>query len=89
MNKELSVLCKTIEYFSKEDQIEILKIISNVNVNLISENNNGSFINMNDLNDSTLLQINNYVEYVLKKNNEINNIENEKDILKNNINVIK
>ena len=26
---------------------------------------------------------------VLKKNNEINNIENEKDILKNNINVIK
>jgi hypothetical protein len=89
MNKELSVLCKTIEYFSKEDQIEILKIISNVNVNLISENNNGSFINMNDLNDSALLQINNYVEYVLKKNNELNNIENEKDILKNNINVIK
>jgi hypothetical protein len=89
MNKELSVLCKTIEYFSKEDQIEILKIISNVNVNLISENNNGSFINMNDLNEDTLLKINNYVEYVLKKNNEINNIENEKDILKNNINVIK
>jgi hypothetical protein len=89
MNKELSVLCKTIEYFSKEDQIEILKIISNVNVNLISENNNGSFINMNDLNDDTLLKINGYVEYVLKKNNEINNIENEKDILKNNINVIK
>ena len=89
MNKELSVLCKTIEYFSKEDQIEILKIISNVNVNLISENNNGSFINMNDLNDDTLLKINSYVEYVLKKNNEINNIENEKDILKNNINVIK
>ena len=89
MNKELSVLCKTIEYFSKEDQIEILKIISNVNVNLISENNNGSFINMNDLNEDTLLKINGYVEYVLKKNNEINNIENEKDILKNNINVIK
>jgi len=89
MNKELTLLCKTIENFSKEDQIEILKIISHVNVQLISENNNGSFINMNDLNDDTLLKINNYVDYVLKKNNEINNIENEKDILKNNINVIK
>ncbi len=44
---------------------------------------------MNDLNEDTLLKINGYVEYVLKKNNEINNIENEKDILKNNINVIK
>lgn len=89
MNKELPFLCKTIENFSKEDQIEILKIISNVNINLVSENNNGTFINMNDLNNDTLLQINNYVEYVLKKNNEINNIENEKDILKNNINVVK
>jgi hypothetical protein len=89
MNKELTLLCKTIENFSKEDQIEILKIISNVNMQLISENNNGSFINMNDLNDDTLLKVNNYVDYVLKKNNEINNIENEKDILKSNINVIK
>jgi hypothetical protein len=89
MNKELTLLCKTIENFSKEDQIEILKIISHVNVQLISENNNGSFINMNDLNDDTLLKINNYVDYVLKKNSEINNIENEKDILKSNINVIK
>jgi hypothetical protein len=89
MNKELTLLCKTIENFSKEDQIEILKIISNVNINLISENNNGSFINMNDLNEDTLLKVNNYVDYVLKKNNEINNIENEKDILKSNINVIK
>jgi len=89
MNKELTLLCKTIENFSKEDQIEILKIISNVNIQLISENNNGSFINMNDLNDDTLLKVNNYVDYVLKKNNEINNIENEKDILKSNINVIK
>jgi hypothetical protein len=86
MNKELIFLCKTIEAFSKDDQIEILKIISNSNTNVISENNNGSFINMTDLTEDILLQINNYVEYVLKKNNEINNIENEKDILKNNIN---
>ena len=86
MNKELSLLCKTIEHFSKEDQIEILKIISTVNINLISENSNGSFINMNDINDDTLIKINNYVDYVLKKNNELSNIENEKDILKNNIN---
>ena len=56
------------------------------NSNLISENNNGSFINIEDLPAIELEKIVSYVNYVLKKNDEIVNVENKKQILKNNIN---
>lgn len=81
-------LCKIIEGFNKEDQIEILKIINSDSNNVISENNNGSFINMEDLSNKTINDINYYVEYVLKKNIDIQSIEHKKDKLKNNINDI-
>ena len=85
-NKDLELLCKKIEHFNKDDQIEILKIINNNNNNLISENSNGSFINIEDLPIIEIEKIVSYVNYVLKKNDEIINIENKKQILKNNIN---
>jgi hypothetical protein len=79
-------LCKNIETFSKEDQIEILKIIYKDNIEAISENNNGCFINMSDISLSVIEEMHTYVEYVLKKNNDFQKIENEKIKLKNNIN---
>jgi len=79
-------LCKIIESFNKEDQIEILKIISKDNLSVISENNNGCFINMSDISINIIESIHNYVDYVLKKNNEFQLIENKKDKLKININ---
>jgi hypothetical protein len=88
MVNDIIQLCKIIEGFNKEDQIEILKIISNDTNNIISENNNGSFINMEDISDKTITDINYYVEYVLKKNIDIQTIEHKKDKLKNNINDI-
>ena len=88
MINDITHLCKIIEGFNKEDQIEILKIINNDNTNVISENNNGSFVNMEDLSNKTINDINYYVEYVLKKNVDIQTIEHKKDKLKNNINDI-
>jgi hypothetical protein len=85
-NKDLELLCKKIENFNKDDQIEILKLIHNTNSNLISENSNGSFINIEDLPATEMDKIVSYVNYVLKKNDEIVNVENKKQILKNNIN---
>jgi hypothetical protein len=88
MINDITHLCKIIEGFNKEDQIEILKIINNDNTNVISENNNGTFVNMEDLSNKTINDINYYVEYVLKKNVDIQTIEHKKDKLKNNINDI-
>jgi hypothetical protein len=86
-SKELEKICEIIETFSKEDHIKILKIINDSNNNnSISENNNGTFIHMEDLNDETIEQIQKYIDYVLLKEGNIKEIEDTKDKLKNDIN---
>jgi hypothetical protein len=72
-----------IDNFSKEDHIKILEIIANYNRNIISENSNGCFIHMEDLPEDVVEQIQHYIEYVLLKENEINQVETTKDNLKN------
>ena len=83
--KQLENMCKMIESFPKEEHIKILEIIKSKITN-ISENNNGCFIHMEELSNDTLNEINHYIEYVNKKENEITCIENEKELMKNNIN---
>jgi hypothetical protein len=84
--KELEKMCEIIETFSKEDHIKILKIIhDSKNQNSISENNNGTFIHMEDLDDNTIELIQNHINYVLLKEDTIKEIEDTKDKLKNDI----
>jgi hypothetical protein len=86
-SKKLEQMCKIIESFPKEEHIEILKII-NMNNNLsLSENNNGTFIHMEDLNETTLNLIQERITYFLKQQNDFDVIENEKNVLKNNIKI--
>lgn len=85
--KELEKMCEIIETFDKEDHIKILKIINDSNDNkTISENNNGTFIHMEDLNENTIEDIKKYIEYVLLKEGVIKEFEDTKDKLKNDIN---
>ena len=86
--KKLEQMCKTIDSFPKEEHIEILKIINSNNNLTLSENNNGTFIHMEDLNDNTLTLIEDRITYFLKQQNDFDVIENEKNILKSNINII-
>jgi len=80
-------MCRIIETFNTEEHIHILKIIRDTNTtNCISENNNGSFINMEDLNEITIQKIQEYIQYVLVKEESINTVESIKDKLKNDIN---
>lgn len=73
-----------IEKMSKIDQIQILKIITENNYE-ITENQNGCFINMNDMNDKIIEEITKYIDYVNKKDTEINDIETQKETLKMNL----
>ena len=73
-----------IEKMSKIDQIQILKIITENNYE-ITENQNGCFINMNDMNDTIIEEIAKYIDYVNKKDSEINDIETQKETLKMNL----
>lgn len=86
--KKLEQMCKIIESFPKEEHIEILKIINSNNNLTLSENNNGTFIHMEDLNDTILNLIQERISYFLKQQNDFDVIENEKNILKSNINIM-
>ena len=83
----LEKIVDLIETFSKEDHINILEIIFNYNKSIISENNNGCFIHIEDLSEDVIEKIEHYIKYVLLKEVDINTIEDTKDKLKNNINI--
>lgn len=64
-----------IESMTKEHHIEIFKILKLYNIKY-TENNNGIFINMTNINDECLNKINNYVNFI--NENKKNIIEFEK-----------
>jgi hypothetical protein len=86
-SKDLEKLCRIIETFNVEEHLHILQIIKDSEtINNVSENNNGIFINMEDLMDGTIKKIQEYTDYVLVKELDIKKVEDEKDKLKNDIN---
>ena len=52
----------------------------------VSENSNGTFVQMDELSQDTIEQMNKYIDYVLLKECDIKAIEETKERLKNNIN---
>ncbi len=64
MDQSLEELSNTITNLDKPHHIEILRMIKQDAQNIpISENTNGCFINMNELNDALLHKIRHYVNY--------------------------
>lgn len=63
-------------------QVEVLKILTNDKTVNISENNNGIFINLSDLNNETIMKLENFIVYVNAQQKQLSNIEIEKDIIK-------
>ena len=61
-------------------QIEILRILQTKNTNL-NENKNGVFINITKLSDETLLQIEEYIEYVNAQEKHLNEAEEQKKMI--------
>lgn len=86
MNIELDKMTRIIESFSKEEHIHILKIILENDTGTVSENSNGTFVQMDEIKDETLEKIKKYIDYVLLKECDIKKIEDTKERLKNNIN---
>ena len=81
----LKSICKKIESMNKSVHIDILKIIKNdTNIN-ISENNNGCFINMNEVSENTLNNIKCYLDFSLKNEEELKKQEDIKNSILQNI----
>ncbi len=85
MIADLDKMTRMIESFSKEEHIQLLKIIVEKDSASVSENSNGTFVQMNELKEETLEQMNKYIDYVLLKECEIKEVEDTKDRLKTNL----
>tara|TARA_B110000285_G_C14940225_1_gene521644 strand:+ start:606 stop:923 length:318 start_codon:yes stop_codon:yes gene_type:complete len=80
---ELIDLKKNIESLNITRQRDILRILRNNDV-CISENNNGSFINLTLLNDSILTEINTYMKYISDQEETIAKLEEVKKTFQTN-----
>lgn len=87
MNKNLEIMVKKIEGYNKEEQLNILKIIMKDNNLNYSENNNGTFIKMDKLQDNIIHKIEEYIKYIEKKEEDINSIENKMNEIKKDLNI--
>ena len=86
MIQDLDKMTRIIESFSKEEHVQVLKLIMEKDTASVSENNNGTFVQMDELSKESLEKINKYIDYVLLKECDIKAIEETKERLKNNIN---
>tara|TARA_B100000902_G_scaffold343854_1_gene348806 strand:+ start:1109 stop:1393 length:285 start_codon:yes stop_codon:yes gene_type:complete len=79
---EIQHLKERIEKLTKHHQIEILRILSNKKA-AINENNNGSFINLTELDDNIIHSLYEYIKYVDEQEKSLKEIELEKECLEN------
>ena len=83
MNTSKQIKLKNkIEKLDKIHQVKILDILINNQVKY-SENRNGIFLNMDNLNNKTILEIEKNLEYFLKQEKTLSDIETIKEELNN------
>lgn len=78
---ELENIKHSIEIMNKEDQIEILKLLSK-DLCKLNENKSGVFINMSYLSNETLDEMKKYIEYTQEKATNLATMEYQKNEFK-------
>tara|TARA_B100000902_G_scaffold399924_1_gene473677 strand:- start:2900 stop:3196 length:297 start_codon:yes stop_codon:yes gene_type:complete len=86
---DLNEIKKKIEEMQFFHQKEVLKIFYDNKCSCLSENNNGTFINMSKLSKSVIEKLENYIIYVETQEKELNTQQNkckqlEKNFFKDN-----
>tara|TARA_Y100000768_G_C23864105_1_gene627187 strand:+ start:171 stop:458 length:288 start_codon:yes stop_codon:yes gene_type:complete len=74
-------LINDIKNLSKNEHIQIFHIIKNANIKY-TENNNGIFINLNNINDNILYKLIDFIKYTKFNNNELEKIDKIQDKLR-------
>ena len=81
-SQKLMNIRNIIEKMNKVHHIKFFELLKNNNIPF-SENRNGIFFNMNSFNIKIIEQINNYINYVQKQENNLEETENLKNNFKN------
>ena len=74
---DLKQIKDRVEALNQHHQIQILKIITQHNVDL-TENKNGSFVNLTNVDDAVISKITDYLSYVDEQETQLKEIENQK-----------
>jgi hypothetical protein len=77
---------KKVDTLTKNQHVEILKIIVKNPNNKINENRNGIYVNMSFLSESTVDEIATYLKYVEDQQNTIAEFEKQQEELKTSFN---
>ena len=83
MTDRLKRIKSKIENMDKSNQISALYMLTKNKKIKYSENNNGTFINLTDIEDTMLLKIEEFIEYIELHKYEIDDIEKKKDYIEN------
>lgn len=79
----LENLKKNIENLNEIHHQKILQIIVDNNI-IISENSNGCFVNLTDIDDEIIDKIEDYLKFISKQTNDLNHIEDKKKEIRKN-----
>lgn len=74
---DLKQIKDRVEALNQHHQIQILKIITHHNVDL-TENKNGSFVNLTNVDDAIISKITDYLSYVDEQETQLKEVENQK-----------
>jgi hypothetical protein len=77
MTTQLKLLKDRIEALNQHHQIQILKIVTQNNV-AYTENKNGSFINLTNVDEGVISKIAEYLNYVDEQESQLKEVENQK-----------
>ena len=77
MTTELKQLRDRIEALNQHHQIQILKIVTQNSV-AYTENKNGSFVNLTNMDDAIVAKIADYLSYVDEQESQLKEVENQK-----------
>ncbi len=80
---DLNVLKQKLESLSINNQIEVYKIFEKNEIP-ITENNNGCFINITNLNKNIIQEINDFLDYINNQEKQLCTIEEKKKKLQDN-----
>lgn len=83
MTDRLKRIKSKIENMDKSNQISALYMLTKNKKIKYSENNNGTFINLTDIEDNMLLKIEEFIEYIELQKYQIDDIEKKKDYIEN------
>ena len=81
--RQLDHMREHIECFTKFNQVEVLRILSKHSEVTINENKYGIHINLSELDDTILDELTTYINYVMRQEITLEEVEKQKEEYKN------